>query len=185
MRRTFVVAGVSAGLLLGTPAAFAAETPTGPMHKPPFPYLTANPKTVHPGDRFVVSGRCFRNHRNTDVLLATVPEIKEVSKQVTSIGEGNLVKATFEVSLTAKPGDYRVGMLCDAAEPDVVVHVVPRQVAKEATKQVAKVPAGAPQTGGTDGPADGSGTPLAAAAGMGVLAAGGAGLVLARRARRR
>ena len=54
-----------------------------------------------------------------------------------------------------------------------------------APKQVAKVPAGAPQTGGTDGPADGSGTPLAAAAAMGVLAVGGSGLVLARRARRR
>jgi hypothetical protein len=41
----------------------------------------------------------------------------------------------------------------------------------------------ATQTGGTDGPGDDP--PMAAAAAMGVLALGGSGLVLVRRARRR
>ncbi|RSM39860.1 hypothetical protein DMA12_28860 [Amycolatopsis balhimycina DSM 5908] len=78
-----------------------------------------------------------------------------------------------------KPGKYAVTLHCGPETSTATLEVLPLK------KQVGKVPAGAPQTGGTDGPVDSSGTPLAAAAAMGVLAVGGSGLVLARRARRR
>ncbi|MGW3999341.1 hypothetical protein ACWEF6_38100 [Amycolatopsis sp. NPDC004772] len=44
-----------------------------------------------------------------------------------------------------------VTMYCAHADSSTVFEVLP------AAKQVAKVPSGAPQTGGTDGPVDGSG----------------------------
>ena len=69
------------------------------------------------------------------------------------------------------------GLYCGPEHSTAWFEVLP------AAKQVAKVPSGAPQTGGTDRPVDDSGFPAAAA--MGVLAVGGTGLVLARRARRR
>jgi len=75
----------------------------------------------------------------------------------------------------AKPGVYQVSFSCGGAKLTTKFTVLGER------RQVAKVPSGAPQTGG--GPA-GHG-PLAAAGAMGVLAVGGGGLVLARRSRRR
>ncbi|MFF4592982.1 hypothetical protein [Amycolatopsis sp. NPDC001370] len=91
-----------------------------------------------------------------------------------------------DVNKNAKPGTYTVTFLCGKAKLTESFKVLPAKdaVATPPTtpKQVTKVPVGAPQTGGTDGPVDDSSSGLAVAAGaMGVLAVGGAGMVLARR----
>ncbi len=59
-----------------------------------------------------------------------------------------------------KPGKYKVTLSCWIDKSTVTFEVLPQK------SQVAKVPAGAPQTGGTEGPADHAGV-LAAVAGGG------------------
>ncbi|WP_326568314.1 hypothetical protein VSH64_42200 [Amycolatopsis rhabdoformis] len=96
-----------------------------------------------------------------------------------------------DVNKDAKPGTYTVTFLCGKLKVSQGFKVLPAKDAATPTKpqptqpkQVSKVPVGAPQTGGTDGPVDDSAGTFAVAGGaMGVLALGGAGMVLARRRR--
>ncbi len=207
MKRSVVVSGVAAGFLLVSPALAFATTPTGgtpvpvstpgspvtgytstPAPKPPQASVSASPKTAHPGDKVTAIGRCYRTHDPRTMILPEGPgtdgqkSVRELSRVVTPIGAGAIVKAEFRLAGDAKQGDYHFTLLCDGMEPSAIVHVVPAKTPVK--KQVEKVPAGAPQTGGTDGPIDGGSDGVAMAAGaMGVLAVGGAGLVALRRRR--
>ncbi|WIX79767.1 hypothetical protein QRX50_02905 [Amycolatopsis carbonis] len=90
------------------------------------------------------------------------------------------------VNKDAKPGTYAVTFVCGEVTASQSFKVLPPEPAAQtpptAPKQVTEIPVGAPQTGGTDGPVDGSSSGLAMAAGaMGVLTLGGAAAVLVRR----
>ncbi|MFG1642391.1 hypothetical protein ACGFMK_19055 [Amycolatopsis sp. NPDC049252] len=187
MKNTAVVAGVAAAFLVLAPtAAFAAATPAttpsapatattapeypdGPMTRVE-KQLTVSPSKARPGARVSFDFGC-----------STWPN-ETVSIRSAAIVPGKPGFA-FGTVTNVKPGKYSVTLHCGIETSTTSFEVLP--AGNPAPKQVAKVPAGAPQTGGTDGPVDGSGAPLAAAAAMGVLAVGGSGLVLARRARRR
>ncbi|MFD9894567.1 hypothetical protein ACFWY9_34920 [Amycolatopsis sp. NPDC059027] len=137
-----------------------------------------------PGQEVSIGGQCWENFRTkpqyTSSLLGT--------GEFTMVGWDNIsvleTKAT--IPATAKPGTYTVSYTCYGVEltAEFVVKNAPaeRAPAKPAPpgKQVAKVPAGAPQTGGSDAPEQDNG-PLVAAGAAGVLAAGGAGFALYRR----
>ncbi|MEA5365919.1 hypothetical protein VA596_40780 [Amycolatopsis sp., V23-08] len=184
MKNTAVVAGVAAAFLVLAPtAALAADTPSAPATattKPEYPdgpmtrvkkQLTVSPSKARPGARV-----------NFDFGCSTWPN------ETVSIRSAAVVpdKPGFASGTVAnvKPGKYSVTLHCGIETSTTSFEVLPA-AGNPAPKQVAKVPAGAPQTGGTDAPDGGSDAPLAAAAAMGVLAVGGSGLVLARRARRR
>ncbi|SDY70786.1 hypothetical protein SAMN05421504_106462 [Amycolatopsis xylanica] len=201
MRKSIVAAGLAAGFaLLGPAAAFAADTPDTPAapetaadHAPDKehrPYVLPTAKTVHPGDKFTLTGHCYTEHPSG--YWADEAAFKLVVRHVgpgRPGGTAQTVEVTWQVLDNAKPGTYVASVLCDGDEPSAEIKVVPKDKVKpappketpkkEAVKQVAKVPAGAPQTGGSDDPADY--TTLIAAVGAGVLVAGGAGIAVHRR----
>jgi hypothetical protein len=199
MKNSAVVAGVAAAFLVLAPTAALAATPNAPATsasptestKPAEP---TTPTTTEPADPEGPMSRITRlltvspgkalpgAHVTLDFACQTREPAEKVTVRSAALvfsKPGNLGDGTVE---DVKPGKYAVTLHCGPETSTASFEVLS---AKQPAKQVAKVPAGAPQTGGTDGPADGSGAPLAAAAAMGVLAVGGSGLVLARRARRR
>lgn len=185
MRRTLVVAAVSAGLVLTAPAAFAATSPSSSTAVPqpsdhvgvPKAFVHVLPKAARPGTKVEVRLGCVASGTQDLASPAlTIGELRRVGPQ------DDPAKAPAGVATAVvkqvKPGEYPVSFSCGGAEISTKFTVLGD------SKQVAKVPSGAPQTGGTDGPAD-DGTPsVAAGAAMGALALGGCGLVLARRTRR-
>jgi hypothetical protein len=184
MKNTAVVAGVAAAFLVLAPgAALASTTPTptptttkpsdenGPQTRVTRA-LSISPSSAKPGTHVLVDFRCQTRGPDENVSVN--------SGALSFAKPGNWGDATVK---TVKPGKYLVTLHCGPEFQQLWFVVQPAR--KQPAKQVTKVPAGAPQTGGTDGPAGDSGTPLAAAGAMGVLALGGSGLVLARRVRRR
>ena len=190
MKNTAVVAGIAVAFLVLAPgAALASTAPStsatpkpGTTAKPAAPKLTITPRHGVPGTELRITAEC---DGEADVTSRAVDAF------ATGTGPNGSVRAYVGIVRDVRAGEYPVNLRCHPLDgrPDTfvdVAFVVDRVAAKApGAKQVAKGPAGAPQTGGTDGPADDSGAPLAAAAAMGVLAVGGSGLVLARRARRR
>ncbi|MEU7786129.1 hypothetical protein [Amycolatopsis sp. NPDC049159] len=183
MQKTAVVAGFAAAFLVVAPGAALATTPTAtpsPSAAPtatvpvdpdgPFSritrLLTVSPAQAQPGARVKLDFACQTREPAEKVTVRSAALV---------FGKGGWATGTVK---DVKPGKYAVTLHCGPETSSATLAVLPVK------KQVVKVPTGAPQTGGTDGPG-GSGTPLAAAAAMGALALGGSGLVLARRARRR
>lgn len=186
MKNTAVVAGIAAAFLVLAPgAALASSAPSTsatPTAKPAAPKLTITPRHGVPGAELRITVECDGEAYVTS---------RAVDAFATGTGSNGSVRAYVGIVRAVGAGEYPVNLRCHPrnGRPDTFVDVsfvVDRVTAKApGVKQVTKVPAGAPQTGGTDGPADDSGAPLAAAAAMGVLAVGGSGFVLAKRARRR
>jgi len=185
MKKTAVTGVAAAAFLALAPgAAFASTAPTGSQPAPsvhvgvPKAFVRVLPKAARPGATVKIHIGCVAEgtHDLASPVL-TIGALRRVGPQ------NDPAKAPAAVASAvvkeAKPGVYPVSFTCGGALISTKFTVL------GAAKQVGKVPAGAPQTGGTDGPAGNSGTPLEAAAAMGVLAVGGSGLVLARRARRR
>jgi hypothetical protein len=188
MKNTLLAAGAAAAFLVLTPAAALAATPTGtpaPATAKPTAAATSvpeypdGPMTRITRQLTVVPGRAAPGALVTlDFGCGTRPE-ETVSVTSAAISYNPFGKSKTAKVKEVKPGKYAVTLHCGPETSTAYLEVL------GAKKQVAKVPAGAPQTGGTDGPADGSQSgPTAAAAAMGVLALGGGGLVLARRTRR-
>jgi hypothetical protein len=190
MKNTVVVAGVAAAFLILAPGAALAATPTAspspstsPTASPTKPTTTAPDDPEGPMTRIskqltLSPGKALPGARvNLDFGCSTRPYEKVSVRSAALVADRP--GFAFGTVANVKPGKYAVTLHCGPETSTASLEVLP------AKKQVGKVPSGAPQTGGTDGPADGSGSPLAAAAAMGVLAVGGSGLVLARRARRR
>ncbi|WIY03534.1 hypothetical protein QRX60_06675 [Amycolatopsis mongoliensis] len=179
MKKTAVVAGIATAFLVLAPGAALANTsPT-----------TAPPPTTAGRVALPLSLSTAKALPGTTVKLAfgcrTQPGEKRYVRSVAlTFGKpGTSDQWVTGTVKNLKPGKYAVTLHCGPETSTASLEVLP--AGNPGTKQVTKVPAGAPQTGGPDGPAGGSGTPLEAAAAMGVLAVGGSGLVLARRARRR
>ncbi|MEC3981579.1 hypothetical protein [Amycolatopsis sp. H20-H5] len=195
MKRVIVVSGIAAGLVLAPSVALAAGPATTPPTSPPTtstvvpkptqtppPTFSLSVRTVHPGDVFTGQGHCFSAHAKEYGFVMNVDAFKILSEKAIPAGKGIKVTYKFQASPTLKPGKYYFTLLCDTKEPGAVLTAQAAQPIPK-PKQVAKVPTGAPQTGGSDGPQeDGSGMALAAGA-MGVLAVGGAGFALSRRRR--
>ncbi|MGW3999340.1 hypothetical protein [Amycolatopsis sp. NPDC004772] len=172
MKKFLAVAAVSGGLLLSAPAAFAA-TPAEHAGNPKA-YLRVLPTAARPGAKVQIRLGC--DAASTRDLASPVLKIGALRR----VGPQNdpakaPAAAASAVVQAAKPGVFRVSFSCGGADLTTKFTVLGER------RQVAKVPSGAPQTGGGS---DGHG-PLAAAGAMGVLAVGGGGLVLARRSRRR
>ncbi|WP_290053519.1 hypothetical protein [Amycolatopsis solani] len=183
MKKTAVVTGFAVAFLVVAPGAALATTPTTttPSASPtstvpvdpegPFSritrLLTVSPAAAQPGARVKLDFACQTREPAEKVTVRSAALV---------FGKGLWDTGTVK---DVKPGKYTVTLHCGPETSAAILEVLPVK------KQVVKVPAGAPQTGGTDAPPDGSGAPLAAAAAMGALALGGSGLVLARRARRR
>ncbi|WP_439376703.1 hypothetical protein [Amycolatopsis lexingtonensis] len=180
MKKTAVVTGFAAAFLVVAPGAAPAATPTTtPSASPtstvpvdpdgPFSritrLLTVSPAQAQPGARVKLDFACQTREPAEKVTVRSAALV---------FGKGMWATGTVK---DVKPGKYAVTLHCGPETSSATLEVLPVK------KQVVKVPAGAPQTGGTDAPAEGS--PLAAAAAMGALALGGTGLVLARRSRRR
>ena len=179
-RSLFLAAGAAAGLMLLAPAAALATTPTtstpvdpdGPMTRVKR-QLTVSPAKARPGDRVKLDFACAA-WPGEDITG------KSVALDFDRTGAARLATAKVK---DVKPGKYPVVIACGAETTSATLEVLPKKT--PAKKQVEKVPAGAPQTGGTDGPVDGGPDGVVMAAGaMGVLAAGGAGLVVLSRRRR-
>jgi hypothetical protein len=194
MKNTVVVAGVAAAFLVLAPGAALAAAPTATPSAPATsasPTKPAEPTTTAPeypdGPMTRVKKQLSLSPAkglpgarvNFDFGCSAWPNEKVGIRSAAIVAD--LPGLEFGTVANVKPGRYAVTLHCGIETSTAYFQVLPAK--NPGPKQVAKVPAGAPQTGGTDGPADGSGTPLAAA--MGVLAVGGSGLVLARRARRR
>ncbi|MCR6488559.1 hypothetical protein M8542_37600 [Amycolatopsis sp. OK19-0408] len=176
MRRTLVLAVVSVGLLLGGPAAFAAPSTSAEPAGNPKAYLRVLPGAARPGAKVEIRLGCEASAtQNPTSPVLTIGNLRRVGPQHDPAKAP--AAAASAVVKQAKPGVYAVSFSCGGAE------ITTKFTVLSEAKQVVKVPSGAPQTGGADGPSDGG--PLAAAAAMGALAVGGGGLVLARRARRR
>ncbi|MEV6829758.1 hypothetical protein [Amycolatopsis sp. NPDC051102] len=188
MKNTVVVAGVAAAFAILAPSAALAATPTTTPSTPATPSATPTTQPEYPDGPLTRITRLLTvapakalpgAHVKLDFACQTRGPEEKVSVRSAALvfpAPGNFAAAEVQ---DVKPGKYPVTLHCGPETYTARFEVLP------AKKQVTKVPAGAPQTGGTDGPADGSGGPLAAAAAMGVLAVGGGGLVLARRAWRR
>ncbi|WP_086849774.1 hypothetical protein [Amycolatopsis kentuckyensis] len=193
MKNTVVVAGVAAAFLVLAPGAALATTPTGAPATP----STSTIRTAPPSPTGMPSasvppsptGRITRPMTlspaggvpgariGLDWSCRTREPAEKVSVQSEALAFDPRRNWDVGTVKDVKPGKYAVTLSCGPERSTAWLAVLP------AAKQVAKVPSGAPQTGGTDGPVDDSGFPAAAA--MGALAVGGTGLVLARRARRR
>ncbi|WP_020662587.1 hypothetical protein [Amycolatopsis benzoatilytica] len=199
---------VAAGMLSAGPA-FAAETTAPPTSAPataptsetptaaptgnpgvPKAFIRVLPSSGHAGDKVTVRIGCEASgisHLSSAALqfgkLHPVGPQNDPSKAPVSQG-------TAIVKSGVKAGVYPVTFSCGSADLAAKFTVLaPKPAAKPAPapKQVTKVPVGAPQTGGTDGPVVDSqssvGLPIAAGA-MGALALGSTGFVLARRCQR-
>ena len=177
------VAGLTAAALALLPAtAFATEAPVEAPEKPKGTKFWVSPKAVEAGDTVTAQGRCVTPY---GFSLVAPEEFKQVADKSVKRAGGTDVKVTYRAQPGTKPGNYLFVLLCDTVEPSATVKVVP--AAKKAPaekqpagKQVSKVPAGAPQTGGgpVDEPAS-AGWLIAGLAGAG--AAGAGGVVLMRR----
>jgi hypothetical protein len=172
MKKVLVVAAVSGGLLLSAPAAFAA-TPAEQAANPKA-YFRVMPTAARPGAKVQIRLGC--EAASTRDLASPVLKIGALRR----VGPQNdpakaPAAAASAIVQPAKPGVYQVSFSCGGAKLTTKFTVLGER------RQVAKVPSGAPQTGGGSA---GHG-PLAAAGAMGVLAVGGGGLVLARRSLRR
>lgn len=183
MKKTAVTGVAAAAFLALAPgAAFASSTPASSppsVHVGvPKAFVRVLPTAARPGATVKIHIGCVADgtHGLASPVL-TIGALRRVGPQNDPAKAPAAVASA--VVKAAKPGVYPVSFTCGSALISTKFTVL------GAAKQVAKVPAGAPQTGGTDGPAGNSGSPLEAAAAMGVLAVGGSGLVLARRARRR
>ncbi|MFK0249403.1 hypothetical protein ACIQUM_32295 [Amycolatopsis azurea] len=176
--RHAVFAGVTAAALALLPAtAFAAQGVDEGPEKPKGTKFSVAQKTVEAGGTFTAQGRCVISKK----FVIVAPEgFKQISDKSVVRGGGIDVKLTFRVQPGVKPGEHWVTMLCDTVEPSALVKVVPATKKEPVKKQVSKVPAGAPQTGGgpVDEPAS-AGWLIAGLAGAGVAGAGG--VVLMRR----
>jgi hypothetical protein len=197
MKNTVVVAGVAAAFLVLAPTAALAATPSATPTVPSAPATSASPSpSAQPTEPEYPDGPMTRVKKQLslspakglpgarvdfDFGCSAWPNEKVGIRSAAIVADKPGLE--FGTVANVKPGRYAVTLHCGIETSTAYFQVLP--AGNPAPKQVAKVPAGAPQTGGADGPADGSGTPLAAAAAMGVLAVGGSGLVLARRARRR
>jgi hypothetical protein len=178
MKKTAVVAGIATAFLVVAPGAALASTSP-----------TSTPTTTQPSDEngpqtrisrqlTLSPGKALPGARVNFVFgCSTRPDEKVSVRSAALVADSP--GFAFGTVKDVKPGKYAVTLHCGPETSTASLEVL--AVKSPATKQVTKVPAGAPQTGGTDGPADDSGTSLAAAAAMGVLALGGSGLVLARR----
>ncbi|MEV4600085.1 hypothetical protein AB0K15_22120 [Amycolatopsis sp. NPDC049253] len=171
-----------------TPVPSTSDKPTPPTgdHRPPKPSLTVLPRAARAGDSVTARVVCPpKTSMKLSSPVVTFGELEAVGTEQPP--ETAYVHQTLaDVNKNAKPGTYTVTFLCGKAALRQSFKVLPAEDAAVTTptapKQVTKVPVGAPQTGGTDGPVDDSSSGLAVAAGaMGVLAVGGAGMVLARR----
>ncbi len=192
MKNTIVVAGVAAAFLVLAPTAALAAAPTAapatsaspsPSAQPTGPEYPDGPMTRVKKQLSLSPGKGLPGARvNFDFACSTWPGEKVSIRSAAVVADHPGLESGTVANV--KPGRYAVTLHCGIEASTAYFQVLPA-AGNPAPKQVAKVPAGAPQTGGTDGPADGSGAPLAAAAAMGVLAVGGSGLVVARRARRR
>jgi len=172
MKRFLAVAAVSSGLLLSAPAAFAA-TPAEHAGNPKA-YLRVMPTAARPGAKVQIRLGCeAASTRDLASPVLAIGALRRVGPQ-NDPAKAPAAAAAATVR-PAKPGVYRVSFSCGGAELTTKFTVLGER------RQVAKVPSGAPQTGGGSA---GHG-PLAAAGAMGVLAVGGGGLVLARRSWRR
>ncbi len=181
IRHAFFAGLTAAALALLPATAFATEAPVEMPEKPKGTKFWVSPKTVEAGGKVTAQGRCVTPHGFSIVAPEGFTQVAD--KSVKRAG-GTDVKVTYKALPGAKPGDYLFVLLCDTVEPSATVKVVPAAkkapVKKEAPKQVSKVPAGAPQTGGgpVDEPAS-AGWLIAGLAGAG--AAGAGGVVLMRR----
>lgn len=195
MRKSIVAAGLAAGFaLLGPAAAFAADEPTTDQpttttsEQAPAPeehagvpkaYLKVLPKAAKPGQKVTVSVGCDTesNLRSTALDIGrTHPAGPQHDPSVAPEQ-----RATAVVK-DVKPGRYTVSYECGRGTViKTTFTVLPADKDKEPAKQVTKVPAGAPQTGGSDGPADYTAL-VVGLTGAGVLAtAGGVGYAAYRR----
>jgi hypothetical protein len=177
MKRAIVVSGIAAGLFLSPSLALAATPtaapPTTPVEKST---ITVSPGKGVPGAEVLVKANCADGG-----FYPSSPALELAKDGFYPDGTlhyGGKVK-------DVKPGTYKVNLRCvkdgHASSVSTTFQVLPEPGAAKPPKQVVKVPTGAPQTGGTDGPQDTDSPFLPAAAGMGALAVGGAGLVLFRR----
>ncbi len=190
--RRAVFAGLTIGALALLPGtAFATEVPVEVPDKPVGTKFWVSPKTIEVGGTVTAQGRCVTPHGFT---LIAPDGFKKLSDKSVKRDGGTDVKVTFKSLPTIKPGNYLFELLCDTVEPSAIVKVVPaakkepvkKEAVKEAPKQVSKVPAGAPQTGGgpvEDDPAS-VGWLIAGLAGAGVAGAGGVVLMRRRSASR-
>lgn len=186
-RSLFLAAGAAAGLMVLAPAAALATTPTttpattttsapddGPLITQS---LGFNPVAARPGDRIKLAFHCV-----TTVGHDAPLSIRSAALDFDRTDAQRWYSAKVK---DVKPGKYDAVLNCGGATSTASFQVLPRKAPVTDKKQVAKVPAGAPQTGGTDGPIDDGSNGLALAAGaMGVLAVGGAGMVAVGRRRR-
>jgi hypothetical protein len=172
MKKIFVVAAVSAALLSAAPSAFATGEPAGN----PKAYFRVLPSAARPGAKVEIRLGC-EAASTTDLTspVLAIGALRRVGPQDDPAKAP--AAAASAIVRQAKPGAATVSFSCGGAQLTTKFTVLGE------SRQVSKVPSGAPQTGGDGGPADPG--PLAAAGAMGVLALGGSGLVLLRRFRRR
>ncbi|MER6760502.1 MULTISPECIES: hypothetical protein [Amycolatopsis] len=212
MKRTVVFSALVAAGMLSAAPAFAAEAPTTPpatsataapssspaTEEPtddnagvPKAFIRVLPSSGHAGDRVTVRIGCEASEiKNLNSAALQFGKLHPVGPQ-NDPSKAPISQGTATVRTGVKPGVYKVAFSCGSADLGTKFTVLgakpaPKPTPAPAPKQVSKVPSGAPQTGGTDGPvADSSnlGLPIAAGA-MGVLALGGTGLVVARRRQR-
>ncbi|WP_370946666.1 hypothetical protein AB5J62_03670 [Amycolatopsis sp. cg5] len=195
MRKSIVAAGLAAGFaLLGPAAAFAADEPTtdkttttttseapAPEEHAGVPkaYLKVSPKAAKPGQKVIVSVGCD-TELNLNSAALDIGRTHPVGPQHDpSVAPEQQASAVVK---NVKPGTYAVTYECGRGTVIMTKFtVLPADQAKEPAKQVTKVPAGAPQTGGSDGPADYTAL-VVGLTGAGVLAtAGGVGYAAYRR----
>ncbi|MBB1157648.1 hypothetical protein [Amycolatopsis dendrobii] len=212
MKRTVVFSALVAAGMLSAAPAFAAETsatpppsstatappssspeePPGDSGGVPKAFIRVLPSSGHAGDRVTVRVGCEASEiQNLNSAALQFGKLHPVGPQ-NDPSKAPISQGAATVRSGVKPGTYQVSFSCGSADLTTKFTVLgakpaPKPTPTPAPKQVSKVPSGAPQTGGTDGPvADDQsnlGLPIAAGA-MGVLALGGTGLVVARRRQR-
>ncbi|MGW7538022.1 hypothetical protein [Amycolatopsis sp. NPDC054798] len=211
MKRTVIFSTLVAAGMLSAAPAFAAEAPTAPSaastasapaaEEPaddnagvPKAFIRVLPSSGHAGDRVTVRVGCEASEiKNLNSAALQFGKLHPVGPQ-NDPSKAPVSQGTAIVRAGVKPGAYQVTFSCGSADLATKFTVLgakpapkPTPAPAPAPKQVSKVPSGAPQTGGTDGPVadnqSSAGLPIAAGA-MGVLALGGTGLVAARRRQR-
>ncbi|WP_208720539.1 hypothetical protein [Amycolatopsis circi] len=213
MKRTVVFSALVAAGMLSAAPAFAAEAPTTPpasstaapssspaTEEPtdenpgvPKAFIRVLPSSGHAGDRVTVRVGCEASEiKNLNSAALQFGKLHPVGTQ-NDPSKAPISQGTATVRAGVKPGVYKVAFSCGSADLTTKFTVLGAKPAPQpkpapaAPKQVSKVPSGAPQTGGTDGPVvdnqSNLGLPIAAGA-MGVLALGGTGFVVARRRQR-